>query len=215
LLSLLYLINHYINIYAGDKILSGHLWGIDTKTLFILALLVPILHQIYVLLCWRYELFYKGITKLLGNNGFKIYRIFFFILILSRPIVIICLSISNSMTITINPYVSYILSLGLFLPSFYLFYSVKKYFGFERACGIDHFEPEKFKNKPFVKEGIFKYTSNGMYIYGLLVLWIPGILLQSEAALLAALFNHIYIWVHYYFTELPDIKIIYGKTGKN
>ncbi|SVB81565.1 uncharacterized protein METZ01_LOCUS234419, partial [marine metagenome] len=23
---------------------------------------------------------------------------------------------------------------------------------------------------------------------------------------------HIYIWIHYYFTELPDMKFIYGKT---
>ena len=60
-----------------------------------------------------------------------------------------------------------------------------------------------------VNKGIFKYTSNAMYIYGLLALWIPGILLQSKAALLMAFFHHIYIWVHYYFTELPDMKMIY------
>ena len=62
------------------------------------------------------------------------------------------------------------------------------------------------------KKGIFKYTSNGMYKYVFLLLWIPGILFQSKAALLAALFQHIYIWIHYYFTELPDMKFIYGKT---
>jgi len=78
--------------------------------------------------------------------------------------------------------------------------------------GIDHFYPEKYKNETFVKKGIFRYTDNGMYIFGFFILWIPGILLQSKAALLAALFNHIYIWVHYYFTELPDIKEIYSNT---
>jgi len=36
-------------------------------------------------------------------------------------------------------------------------------------------------------------------------------LLRSEAALVAALFNHLYIWVHFYFTELPDMKFIYGE----
>ncbi len=51
-----------------------------------------------------------------------------------------------------------------------------------------------------------------MYIYGFLILWIPGILLQSKAAPFIALFNHLYIWVHYYFTELPDIKMIYKGT---
>ena len=95
------------------------------------------------------------------------------------------------------------------IPVAYLFYSVKKYFGIDRAFGLDHFNPEEVKNEPFVKRGIFKYTSNGMYIYGFLILWIPGLLFQSKAALLAALFSHIYIWIHYYFTELPDIKMIY------
>ncbi|MGH8650439.1 MAG: hypothetical protein ACREUP_14225 [Burkholderiales bacterium] len=33
----------------------------------------------------------------------------------------------------------------------------------------------------------------------------------SPAALGAALFNHLYIWVHYYSTELPDMKRIYGE----
>ena len=71
--------------------------------------------------------------------------------------------------------------------------------------------PEEVKKESFVNKGIFKYTSNGMYLFGFLILWIPGLLLQSKAALIIALFNHIYIWVHYYFTEQPDIKIIYKK----
>lgn len=83
-----------------------------------------------------------------------------------------------------------------------------------RAFGLDHFKPEEFKNKSFVKKGIFKYTSNGMYIYGFLILYTPGLILLSKAALLAALFNHLYIWVHYYFTELPDIKLIYQQDKK-
>jgi len=63
--------------------------------------------------------------------------------------------------------------------------------------------------KAFVNQGIFKYTANGMYIFGFFIIWIPGLLLESQAALYVAFFSHIYIWVHYYSTELPDIKIIY------
>jgi len=33
----------------------------------------------------------------------------------------------------------------------------------------------------------------------------------SIAALCVALFNHMYIWVHYYSTEFPDMKRIYGE----
>ena len=38
----------------------------------------------------------------------------------------------------------------------------------------------------------------------------PGLYASSQAALLAAAFNHAYIWVHYFCTELPDMKRIYG-----
>ena len=85
----------------------------------------------------------------------------------------------------------------------------------DRAFGIDHFFPEKYKNVSMVKQGIFKHTSNGMYIFGFLTLWIPGILLKSKAAILIALFHHLYIWVHYYFTEKPDMKIIYADFNTN
>jgi len=66
-----------------------------------------------------------------------------------------------------------------------------------------------------VKEGIFRYTDNGMYIYSILILYLPGLLLLSKTALIVALFNHVYIWVHYYCTERPDMKVIYGKTPGN
>jgi hypothetical protein len=151
-------------------------------------------------------------SRLLGNKGFKLYKAGFAILILSRPVTITLLAISNAMTVEMTPTTSYVTSGILLIPAIYLFYSVAKYFGMNRAFGIDHFHPEEYQNEPFVKQGIFKYTSNGMYIYGFFILWIPGVLLQSEAALALALFNHLYIWVHYYFTELPDIKVIYERT---
>lgn len=201
-----------IYFYANNtdpSLLKGELWGIDTSTWFLLALLSPIIHQIYVLVCWRLELFYNSISKVFGANGFRLYKIGFAVLIFSRLLTIILLAISSANTININHAFAYIIAAILLIPSVYLFYSVKKYFGIDRAFGIDHFHPERLKNEPFVKKGIFKYTSNGMYIYGFLILWIPGLLLLSKAALLVALFNHIYIWVHFYFTELPDIKTIY------
>ncbi len=49
-----------------------------------------------------------------------------------------------------------------------------------------------------------------MYVFGLLIFWIPGLLTASSPALLVALFSHIYIWVHYYSTEKPDMARIYG-----
>ncbi len=60
-----------------------------------------------------------------------------------------------------------------------------------------------------IKQGIFKHTNNGMYVFGFFILWVPGLWLGSAAALTAALFNHVYIWVHFYATERPDMKRIY------
>ena len=134
----------------------------------------------------------------------------FAVLIISRPVTITFLAISNANTLDINPIVGYIVSLLLFIPSIYLFYSVKKYFGMDRAFGIDHFNPEKAKTFPMVTKGIFKYTANGMYVFGFLILWSIGFLFLSKAALLLALFNHVYIWVHYRYTEKPDMEFIYG-----
>ena len=204
---LLFILCSYLE--TDTTVLNGDLWGISTLTWATFAILAPIIHQCYVLVCWRSELHYQGLSRLFGKNGFKFYKTGFSILAFSRPVLIVLLAISSSMTLSVNPTFSYVLS-GLFLiPAVYLFYSVKKYFGFDRAFGIDHFYPEEYRLKPFVDQGIFKYTRNGMYTFGFFLVWVPGFLLQSRAALLLALFSHLYIWVHYYFTELPDIKIIY------
>ena len=201
----------YYFVQIDEDLLKGSLWGISTTTWFLITLLVPILHQIYVLVFWRLELYYNLVSKNLGDKAFGLYKAGFTILILARPASIICLAIANAWTLKIDPVFSYVLSAILLLPAIYLAYSIRKYFGIDRAFGIDHFEPDKMKHVPMVRQGIFKYSDNAMYVFGFLALWVPGVLLQSKAALLLALFNHLYIWVHFYFTELPDMRIIYAK----
>lgn len=200
----------YYYACTDDALLRGELFGVSTASWLLIAILSPIIHQIYVVVCWRLELYHNSISKTFGANGFKLFKIGFAVLILSRLLTILLLAISSANTLNLSSSFAYIIAGILLIPTVYLFYSVKKYFGFDRAFGIDHFQPEELKKVPFVKKGIFKYTANGMYIYGFLLLWIPGLLLLSKAAILVALFNHIYIWVHYYFTELPDIKTIYS-----
>ena len=200
----------YYAVQIDGDLLQGELWGISTTAWFLITLLVPILHQLYVLVFWRLELHYNLVSKNLGEKAFGLYKAGFTVLILARPVSIICLAIANAWTLKIDPVLSYVLSTVLLLPAIYLAYSIKKYFGINRAFGIDHFEPDKLKDVPMVREGIFKYSGNAMYVFGFMALWVPGILFQSKAALLLALFSHLYIWVHFYFTELPDMKIIYG-----
>ena len=63
------------------------------------------------------------------------------------------------------------------------------------------------------QEGIFRFSPNAMYVFGFVWLWLPGLFLQSIAALAVALFSHLYIWVHYACTERPDMRRIYGAEG--
>lgn len=194
----------------NDEVLAGQFLGIPTTIWLILAIAVPILHQIYVWFCWRTELHYPLISQWFGANGFTYYAIGFAVLFVSRLLTIIGLAMANRGTLTLNPTFSVSLAILFLRPSLYTFYSVRKYFGFQRAFGIDHFD-KSYRGMPLVQEGIFRFTDNGMYVFGMLILYPAGFLFFSQAALLAALFNHLYIWVHYYCTELPDMRRIYGE----
>jgi hypothetical protein len=209
LLVLICLLQFYIT--GNPEIIGGSYWNVDTKSWFWLAIVIPISHQIYVLLIWRIELYKRTFTNRFGlKKAFQIYAAGFSLLFVGRLIVIIFLALSSKNSLQTNPIIAYLIALLITPPVLFLFYSVQKYFTIERAYGIDHFD--KNYSVPFVKKGIFKYTDNGMYVFGLMILYLPGFLLLSEAALLAALFNHVYIWVHYYFTERPDMVEIYGET---
>jgi hypothetical protein len=189
---------------------TGHLWGIGTPAWLWLAVAIPIVHQVFVWFCWRNKLYGSWPTRVFGNLAFPLYAAGFSILGIARVVVVFMLAIANRDALAVNPTALRIIAIVAAIPTVYLFYSTKRYFGFKRALGIDHFDPS-YRSMAFVRKGIFRFTSNGMYTYGFLLLWIPALWYASPAALCVALFNHIYIWVHYYATELPDMKRIYGK----
>lgn len=172
------------------------------------------MHQLYVWFCWRTQLHYSLITKLLGPKGLNFYAAGFSILGITRTSLVFLLGAANSGSLQVDQTLLNVVAAVIAVPAVYLFYSVRRYFGVKRAMGIDHFD-ESYRSKPFVKKGIFRFTSNGMYTFGFLLLWIPGLVFASKAALLAAAFNHTYIWVHYFCTELPDIRRIYGGQAKS
>jgi len=126
-----------------------------------------------------------------------------------RPVLAFALGWSNRNSLPIEPWIGYLAAVILLVPAIYLVYSVKRYFSFERAFGIDHFDTS-YRNMPLIRKGIFTWTPNAMYVFGFLILWVPALLFQSVAALIVAAFSHLYIWVHYYCTELPDMRRIYG-----
>jgi hypothetical protein len=190
----------------------GDFWGIGTWTWFWIAVEIPIAHQIYVWFCWRTELHHGLITRMFGGAGFAIYAAGFTVLFVGRLVAVIALAISSHDTLPLAPALLKLLkplAVVLLIPTIYLAYSVARYFGILRAFGADHFD-EAYRLKPFVRQGIFRFSSNAMYVFGFLALWIPGLWLASRPAIVAALFSHLYIWVHYYTTEKPDMRRIYG-----
>lgn len=203
-----------VAVSRNDGLLAGQFLGISTGAWLAVALVAPILHQLYVWFVWRAELHHSLISRWFGKEkGFRYYAVGFYLLFLARPLSIILVALSNKGSLDLNPLIAFTLAAVLFMPWLYLQYSVHKYFGMDRALGLDHFDPS-YHNLPFVREGMFRYTDNAIYTFAFLILWILGLVFLSRAALLAALFNHLYIWVHYYCTELPDIYAIYGKKVK-
>lgn len=203
------LLTGLVIISSTEGFLRGDFLNVSTKTWFLLAAAIPIVHQFYVWFCWRTQLHYSLITRLFGRAGFVCYSIIFLIFLISRLTLLIFLAISNKNSLDANPILLYGLSIVFWLLGLYVFYSIQKYFTLRRAMGVDHFDPS-YRGAGLVRKGVFKYTPNAMYTVGLLFLWIPGLLFSSKAALAVVLFSHIYVWIHYYCTEKPDMKRIYG-----
>ncbi|MGQ0547725.1 MAG: methyltransferase [Betaproteobacteria bacterium] len=190
-------------------VLLGGLWAIGASRWVWLAAWIAVAHQVYVWLCWRAELHARLLTRTLGRHAFTAYAVGFAILGISRVVAVFAVAIVERDTLGLDPLLLKAAALVVLAPALYLFYSVKRYFTFRRAFGIDHFDPA-YRVLPFVRQGIFRFTRNGMYAYGFLLMWFPGLWWASGAALAAAAFNHLYIWVHYHATELPDMARIYG-----
>ena len=207
LVVLLFFVRSSFDIPGFEK---GHFLGVSTSIWVVISISDAVIHQVYVWFCWRAELHGQLLSKWFGSNSFRKYSLLFAILIILRPISIFVLGWANRGTLAINYWAGFLVSLILLFRAVYCMYSVAHYFSFKRAVGIDHFE-KKFQSEPLVRQGIFRWTPNAMYVFGFFTLWIPAFLFQSIAALVVAGFSHIYIWVHFFATEKPDMLRIYGK----
>ena len=201
-------------LFSLKDFTKGSFLGVSTFIWILSAFIIPIIHQVYVMVVWRLELHTSFISRKFGSLGFILYGIIFMILFLSRFLVLIALAIANSNTLILGDYSIHIILIIIFLPlGLYLVYSVERFFGLKRALGIDHFDGS-YRKKRLVKKGIFRYVDNSMYLVGFLLFYIPGLVFSSLGALLMALLHHIYIWVHYYVTEKPDMRRIYSSIDK-
>lgn len=192
-----------------EGVLSGKLWEIGTPVWLWTAVLLGVGHQVYVMLVWRLELHYKWVSSKFGEKGFSYYGAIFLFFLIGRPLAALAVGIANSGSLPGNRAVFTLAGVILLGPVGVAMHSVLKYFGIRRAMGIDHFDPA-YREIPFVKQGIYKYVSNAMYGVVMMGFWVIALLTASKAALALAAFNHLYIWVHYYTTEKPDMVRIYG-----
>jgi len=179
--------------------------GIKTLGWFLIAMSIPLIHQVYVWICWRSELCWKLITNTIGFKG---YAIIFFILIISRLSAIVLCFIDYGSLYIPNLF-AWILAIIIFIPGVYAMYSVKKYFGFLRAAGADHFDP-KYRDMPFEKRGIFKWTPNAMYVFAIGIPFSFAVATGSQSMFVVSIYTYISIWLHYFCTEREDFKVIYG-----
>jgi len=200
-----------ILFYLGNQIVDfknnlNVFFGISVKNWFLFSMMTPLLHQGYVWLCWRSELCWKTISRTIG---FKAYAIIFIIIMILRLSSIGLCFVDYGSWFTPG-LIAWSVSVLIFIPFIYTIYSIKKYFGFMRATGIDHFDPS-YKDIPFERRGIFKWSSNAMYTFAIPVFFGFAFSSGSKAMFIFAAYSFIGVWLHYFCTEKEDFKVIYGK----
>jgi len=184
---------------------NPHLLGLSAVGWAKLSMWLAIAHQVIVAAVFRLQLHKNLMTRLFGTRDMKIWAALFMPLLIARPITVILTGWAD--TVPISPYRSaeIILGLALLAPAIWAMHSTLVHFTLPRALGGDHFRDD-YLSMPMVSKGVFKYTNNGMYGVAFLGLWGIAFLFGSRNALVLALFQQSYIWVHFYCTEQPDLK---------
>ena len=191
--------------FAGLQNNTNTFVSLDAFSWFIIAMTIPLIHQAYVWVCWRSELCWKSISSTIGFKG---YVIIFFVLIISRLSAIVLCFVDYG-SLYVPGWFAWSLAVIIFIPGIYTMYSVKKYFGFLRAAGADHFDL-KYRNMPFERRGIFKWTPNAMYVFAIGIPFGFAVATGSQSMFVVSIYTYISIWLHYFCTEKEDFKVIYG-----
>jgi len=193
--------------FAGSG--TAHIWGCSAKEWLLLSWVFAACHQGWVWFFWRLELYRGQISAWFGSGGFLVYRTGFVLFASVRMFSIIPISLATAETLHTPKWLS--LGLVIITTPFIIWglFSVVAYFGIKRAFGADHFD-EKYRGGTLEKRGIFRYVPNAMYTVVLVALYHPGLLLSSRLGLAAALAHHLFVWTHYFCTERPDMREIYG-----
>ncbi len=173
------------------------------------SITLAVLHQMVVAVVFRLQLHRNMMTRLFADRDMTVWRLVFMPLLIARPITVILTGWADPVPITDWRSAEIVSGAVLLAIAIWGMHSVLKYFTIPRALGGDHFR-DSFAAMPLVQQGAFKYTSNAMYCIVFLGLWGIALLFGSWNALVLALFQHAFIWVHMYCTEKPDMEWIYG-----
>lgn len=173
------------------------------------SIALALIHQIIVAVVFRLQLHRNLFSRLFGASDMKIWAMIFMPLLVARPITLILTGWTDTTPITGYRTAEILLGLALLAPAIWAMHSTLVYFTLPRALGGDHFR-EDIRALPKVTGGAFDYTDNAMYGVVFTGLWGIALLFGSWNALVLALFQQAYIWVHMYCTEAPDLRRMYN-----
>ena len=122
----------------------GQWLGLSTRQWFLIVITTPVIHQIYIWLCWRGELYFKALSRVLGDHAYRVFSIVFLLLIGIRFFSILAVCVADYQSLSLSFATRLIAAFILHLPAMYAIYSVLRYFGFARIPGEDHFAPEAY-----------------------------------------------------------------------
>lgn len=174
-----------------------------------LSIALAILHQVVVAFGFRLQLHRNLLTRLFGTRDMAVWAAIFMPLLVARPITVVMTGWADAVPTTGNRPLEIAAGLLLVATAVWVMHSVIVHFTLVRAFGGDHFR-DRFAEMPLVRKGAFAVTDNAMYGLAFLGLWGIALLFGSWNALVVALFQHCYIWVHMYCTEAPDMRWLYG-----
>jgi hypothetical protein len=203
-------------LYAGanamlvDTADAPKLAGLTTTGWAKLSMALALFHQMLVALVFRLQLHRNAMTHLFGASDMKIWAMLFLPLLVARPITVLMTGWADTLPITDQRGWEIATGVALIAAAIYAMHSVLFYFTLPRALGGDHFR-DHFAKMELVRQGVFRFTPNAMYWVVFIGLWGIAFLFGSWNALVLALFQHCYIWVHMYCTENPDMEWIYGQ----
>jgi hypothetical protein len=174
-----------------------------------LSIALALFHQIMVAVVFRLQLHRNSLTRFFGEKDLKFWTVVFMPFLVARPLTLIMTGWADNTPITGLRGAEILAGLALVAVAIWAMHSVIVHFTIPRAVGGDHFR-DTFADMPLVDKGAFAITGNAMYGVVFLGLWGIALLFGSWNALVLAFFQHVYIWVHMYCTEKPDMEWIYG-----